>query len=146
MESQHITEITRVIQLAVAPVFLLTAIGTLINALNVRLGRVVDRRRVLHERLHAKLDDGEAKAARDELGLLRRRSRYIYRAIFAAVTAALFICLVVAIAFIAALLAIELARLVAVLFILSMAALIVCLAIFLREIFIAVRESDRHYH
>lgn len=38
MES-HITDITRVIQLAIAPVFLLTAIGTLIAVLNVRLGR-----------------------------------------------------------------------------------------------------------
>ena len=36
MES-HITDITRVIQLAVAPVFLLTAIGTLIAVLNVVL-------------------------------------------------------------------------------------------------------------
>jgi len=41
----HISEITRVIQLAVAPVFLLTAVGTIIAALNVRLGRAVDRRR-----------------------------------------------------------------------------------------------------
>ena len=47
----HISDITQVIQLAVAPVFLLTAIGTLITALNNRLGRVIDRRRVLQERL-----------------------------------------------------------------------------------------------
>src|SRR5450432_2374385 len=50
MES-HITDITRVIQLAVAPVFLLTAIGTLIAVLNVRLGRNVDRRRLIEEEL-----------------------------------------------------------------------------------------------
>ena len=35
------------VQLAVAPVFLLTAIGTVIAALNIRLGRAVDRRRHL---------------------------------------------------------------------------------------------------
>jgi len=143
MEGQHIAEITRVIQLAVAPVFLLTAIGTLINALNVRLGRVVDRRRVLRERLRS-LDEQAANDARDELALLARRSRLIYHAIFAAVAAALFICLVVAIAFIAALLAIELARVVAVLFVLSMGALIICLSVFLREIFVAVTEGKRH--
>jgi hypothetical protein len=133
----HIADITRVIQLAVAPVFLLTAIGTLIGALNVRLGRVVDRRRVLHERLHS-LDQETAQAARDELALLARRAKLIYHAIFAAVTAALLVCLVVASAFIGALLAIELARVVAVLFVLSMGALVVCLAMFLREIFVAV--------
>ncbi len=45
----HLTDITRVIQLAIAPVFLLTAVATLINALTSRLGRAVDRRRVLEE-------------------------------------------------------------------------------------------------
>lgn len=143
MES-HIADITRVIQLAVAPVFLLTAIGTLINALNIRLGRVVDRRRVMHERLNS-LDEETTKAARAELALLARRSRLIYHAIFAAVAAALLICLVVASAFIGALLAVELARLVAVLFVLSMGALIICLSVFLREIFVAVTESGQHF-
>ena len=143
MES-HIADITRVIQLAVAPVFLLTAIGTIINALNIRLGRVVDRRRVLNERLRS-VDADTAKDAREELSLLARRSKLIYYAIFTAVTAALLVCLVVAVAFVGALLTIELARVVAVLFILSMCALIICLAVFLREIFVAVTESGRHY-
>jgi hypothetical protein len=143
MES-HIADITRVIQLAVAPVFLLTAIGTIINALNVRLGRVVDRRRVLNERLRS-VDADTAKDAREELSLLARRSKLIYYAIFTAVTAALLVCLVVAVAFVGALFTIELARVVAVLFILSMGALIICLAVFLREIFVAVTESGRHY-
>jgi hypothetical protein len=143
MES-HIADITRVIQLAIAPVFLLTAIGTIISALNIRLGRVVDRRRVLNERLRS-VDADTAKEAREELSLLARRSKLIYYAIFTAVTAALLVCLVVAVAFVGALFTIELARFVAVLFILSMCALIVCLAVFLREIFVAVTESGRHY-
>ena len=46
MES-HVLDISHVIQLAVAPVFLLTAIATLINAMNTRLGRIVDRRRLV---------------------------------------------------------------------------------------------------
>jgi len=47
----HLPEIASVIQLAVAPVFLLTAVGTIIAALNFRLGRAVDRRRSLERRL-----------------------------------------------------------------------------------------------
>jgi hypothetical protein len=141
----HIADITRVIQLAVAPVFLLTAIGTILGALNIRLGRVVDRRRVINERLRS-LDEEAAQPLRAELALVARRSKLIYHAIFAAVTAALLICLVVAIAFVGALLTIELARLVAVLFVLSMGALIVCLATFLREIFVAVTEGATHWH
>ena len=72
----HLSDITHVIQLAVAPVFLLTAIATLISALNMRLGRIVDRRRVLLDRLRQP-DDQVAEAHR-ELGLLSRRVRMIY--------------------------------------------------------------------
>jgi MFS family permease len=136
----HISEITRVIQLAVAPVFLLTAIGTIINALNVRLGRVVDRRRVMQDQEHSR-DEQVAKAAKDELVLLARRARLIYHAVFAAVASALLVCLVVAVAFVGALMTLEVSRLVAVLFILAMGALIVSLAAFLREIYVAVTEG-----
>ena len=82
----HLSDITHVIQLAVAPVFLLTAIATLISALNMRLGRIVDRRRVLLERLRQA--DDQVADARWELGLLSRRVRIIYFAILAAVAAA----------------------------------------------------------
>ena len=147
----HITDITHVIQLAVAPVFLLTAIGTLITALNNRLGRVIDRRRVLQERLPGEKAQPAPKPAahssddaivemRAELHRLARRARLIYFSILAAVTAALLVCLVVASAFLGALLTVELARLVAVLFILAMGALIVCLGLFLREVFLAVAD------
>ncbi|HUH91550.1 MAG TPA: DUF2721 domain-containing protein [Casimicrobiaceae bacterium] len=133
----HIADITHAIQLAVAPVFLLTAIGTLITALNNRLGRAVDRRRILQDKLlHATHD--EAAAARAELATLAGRSRLIYFSILAAVTAGLLVCLVVACAFVGALLTIELSKPVAVLFILAMGALVVSLALFLREIFLAV--------
>jgi len=133
----HIGDIAHTIQLAVAPVFLLTAIGTLITALNNRLGRAVDRRRVVQERLRHAGDD-EARESRRELATLARRSRLIYFAILAAVTAALLVCLVVAAAFVGALVSIELSKAVAVMFILAMCALVVSLALFLREIFLAV--------
>lgn len=139
----HVTEIARVIQLSVAPVFLLTAIGTILAALNNRLGRVVDRRRVVKDQLHS-LDEEASRAAKEELALLARRARLIYHAIFAAVTSALLVCLVVASAFVGALIVFEVARLVAVLFVLAMIALIFCLATFLREIFVSLTEGHRH--
>ena len=57
MES-HLTDISRVIQLAVAPVFLLTAIATMIGAMSTRLGRIVDRRRVILARDEANQTSG----------------------------------------------------------------------------------------
>jgi hypothetical protein len=50
----------------------------------------------------------------------------------------------VASAFIGALAVFEVARLVAILFVLAMIALIISLATFLREIFVAVTEGRRH--
>ena len=140
MES-HITDITRVIQLAVAPVFLLTAIGTLIAVLNVRLGRNVDRRRLMEEELRESAESkqtDEQRALHRELRLLARRIRLIYFAMLSAGLGALLVCLVVAGAFVGALVAVDISREIAVLFILAMFAVIGCLAMFLREVFLAV--------
>jgi hypothetical protein len=140
MESSHLTDIARVIQLAVAPVFLLTAIATMISAMNVRLGRIVDRRRVVLGRVGS-AEDPEANA---ELDLLARRSRLVYFAIFCVVLAALLVCMVVAGAFLGALLAVDLARMVASLFIGAMLAMIAGLGLFLREVFLAVRAGSHN--
>jgi hypothetical protein len=143
----HLTDISHVIQLAVAPVFLLTAIATLINALNARLGRIVDRRRVVQERRHPRAADGatsETETVLRELGYLARRSQLVYYAIFCAVLAALLVCLVVAGAFLGALLGVDLARTVAALFIAAMLSMIAGLSLFLREVFLAVRAGMHH--
>ena len=140
MES-HITDITRVIQLAVAPVFLLTAIGTLIAVLNLRLGRNIDRRRLMEEELRGSTEDNqtdEQRARQRELQLLARRIRLIYFAMLSAGLGALLVCLVVAGAFVGALVAVDISREVAVLFILAMFAVIGCLGMFLREVYLAV--------
>jgi hypothetical protein len=142
MES-HLTDISRVIQLAVAPVFLLTAIATMINALNSRLGRIVDRRRVVLERLPTRTPDQSEESTR-EIRKLERRSRLVYYAIFCAVLSALLVCLVVAGAFLGALLGVDLARSVAALFIAAMLAMIAALGLFLREVYLAVRGGT-HY-
>jgi hypothetical protein len=142
MES-HITDITRVIQLAVAPVFLLTAIGTLIAVLNIRLGRNIDRRRLMEQQFPGAAADKQADEQRAlrELRLLARRIRLIYYAILSAGLGALLVCLVVAGAFVGALVAVDISREVAVLFILAMFAVIGSLSMFLREVFLAVTSG-----
>jgi hypothetical protein len=130
-------DVTHVIQLAIAPVFLLTAIGTIINVLANRLGRAVDRRSVLNARL-GELDGAARQTAGVELAILGRRFRLIYAAIFLAVLSALLICLLIALAFVDALVSLDLAKVVAILFVLAMLSLIGSLAAFLREIFLGV--------
>jgi hypothetical protein len=131
----HVSDISHVIQLAVAPVFLLTAIATMINAMNTRLVRVVDRRRVIEDRLLAAPRKIELEV---ELTALIHRSHLAYRGIFCAVLAALLVCLVVAGAFIGALIAVDLSKAVAVTFVLAMSSMIVALGMFLREVYLGV--------
>ena len=130
-------DIAHVIQLAIAPVFLLTAVGTVLNVLANRLGRTVDRRRVLVAAL-SRLDAAEAETARAELAINDRRTRLTYVSISLAVLSALLICLLIAIAFVDALVEVHLAQLIAILFVLAMLALIGSLSAFLREIFLGV--------
>ncbi len=50
-----VESIAHTIQLSIAPVFLLTALGTFMAVLSTRLGRIVDRARILGDRLPAAL-------------------------------------------------------------------------------------------
>ena len=130
-------DIGHVIQLAITPVFLLTAVGTLLNVLVNRLGRSVDRRRLLTAELTV-LQSTLLDSARGELAFVARRVKLIYSAILLAVLCALLICVLIAIAFLDALLAWDLSQLVAILFVLAMVALIGSLGLFLREIYLGV--------
>ena len=134
-----LADISHVIQLAIAPVFLLTAVGTVLNVLAGRLARAVDRRRALVAAL-PKLDVGIADVARAEIAFEVRRIHLIYIAISMAVFCALLVCCLIALAFVDAFVAADFTKLIASLFILSMAALIASLTIFLREIFLSINS------
>ena len=131
----HVPEVFAVVQLAVAPVFLLTAI-------TIRLGRAVDRRRDLEDRL-CKMAEEEQPSAREELAVVARRIRFVYYAITAAVTSGLFVCLLIAAAFIGTFVQVRLSYTIGAMFVLAMLALIASLLLFLREIFLAV-STPRH--
>ncbi len=135
----HITDIAHAIQMAVAPVFLLTAIATLINVLNARLSRSIDRRRALDKLLTETTEIEAQTLFHDERLLHVARLRVIYFGIFSAVLAALLICLVVAGAFVGALMSIEVSRIIALLFIAAMLAMIVSLLLFLYEVFLMLK-------
>ena len=131
-----IADVAHVIQLSVAPVFLLTATGTILGVLSTRLGRIVDRSRVLKDRLGGLAP--ELRAPLDqELALLLRRRHLVNMAITSSTCAALMVAGVIASAFLGFLLSWKVAGAIAVLFILAMLFLVVALLLFLREVLIA---------
>ncbi|MBI4998488.1 MAG: DUF2721 domain-containing protein [Rhodocyclales bacterium] len=126
-----ITDVAHVIQLAVAPVFLLTGIGAILSVLINRLGRVVDRFRAL-EKLPAELAD-----ARVEMNRLSRRARMVHWAIGFCTSSALLVCMVIATMFIGSVTGVQTPFVIAALFISAMLALVAGLLCFLREIALA---------
>ena len=141
----RVDDITHVIQLSVAPVFLLTSIATMINAMNTRLSRIVDRRRVVIERRKSS-DQGKNTESDLELTTLSRRSYLSYLGILFAVLSALLICLVMIGAFIGALISVDLSKAVAVVFILALSAVVVALGLFLREVYLGVSVGTHVSH
>ena len=84
------TAISHGIQLAVAPVFMLTAVASLIGALATRLARIIDRARGLEERLEAGTV-ANVDAAYWELERLRVRGRFVNAAVGLLVVCAMLI-------------------------------------------------------
>jgi Protein of unknown function (DUF2721) len=135
--SDPLHDITHTIQLSVAPVFLLTALGTTLAVLTNRLARIVDRARRVEARLPG--EEGERRGASVlELRMLESRARLVHWAITLATSAALLVCLLIAVAFVAYLFDARAASAMAVLFVAAMACYVGALVCFLREVFAAI--------
>jgi hypothetical protein len=125
-----------VIRLSLAPVFLFSGVSALLSVLSSRLGRIIDRGRVLEKQLKDATADHISKL-HDELAILSRRANLIYVAITLGVVSALLVCSVIATVFASVLLRANITLIVAVLFIAAMLVLIGALVTYLREVFLA---------
>lgn len=133
------TDIAHVIQLAVAPVFLLAGIGAFVNAFAARLGRIFDRIRLLEREYETAGPDKRVLMQR-ELTFLARRARLNYWGIALTILPAFIVCVLVTLAFLAYFLGFESRLPIGILFIAAMLCLIGGLLAFLREVFWAVRR------
>jgi hypothetical protein len=128
--------VAHAIQLAVAPVFLLSGIGAILAVMAGRLGRIIDRARVLEHRLEGASAE-LLVPLRTDLAALSQRAKLIYRAITLCTATALLVCGVIAILFLSAFLRFDASIPVALLFIAAMSAFFLGLVWFLREIYVA---------
>ncbi len=135
-EPSAIVGVSYVIQLAVAPVFLLTGVGAILSVLINRLARVVDRFRTLEGEL-PKVSDITLASIQGEMKVLSRRARMIHWAIGLCTSCALLVCIVIALLFVGSATAIDLSTVISLLFIFAMLALVAGLLCFLREITLA---------
>ncbi len=136
MDGIQIVDIAHAIQLALAPVFLLSGIGVMLGVLTNRLARTVDRARKVEDSLWQATAHDIAEA-RAQLRVASRRARFINVSITLCTIAALLVAMVVALLFSSTFVPINLAAYVAALFVVAMIALVGALLSFLVEIRIA---------
>jgi hypothetical protein len=131
-----IMDVAHVIQLAIAPVFLLTGVGSLLGVMTSRLGRVIDRGRHI-ESIYVSLKASVRCHADEELHALAKRARLASWAINCSTAAALLVCAVIATLFVDAVAGKDLKLLVGAFFFAAMVVLIGGLVCFLREVYVA---------
>lgn len=143
-----VSAVAHVIQLSVAPVFLLTGVGAILAVMTNRLSRIIDRARVLEARLDGASPELAALLEND-LATLAHRARLIGPAITLCTATALLVCMVIAVLFLSAFLQFDASVAVALLFVAAMFAFFLGLLWFLREIFVATRNlriASRRVH
>lgn len=128
--------IVHAIQLAIAPVFLLSGTAALLGVMANRLARIIDRAHML-EQTWGGLDETARAAARLEVGYLERRRRLASWSINFCTGAALLLCIVISTLFVEEFFSADLKWLAGMLFIAVMVALIGGLSSFLREVYLA---------
>ncbi len=148
MFNLHPTRIAELLQLVVAPAFLIASVGTFVNVLNTRLSRVIDLARDVYDE---EPDDArEANPARVAFDrkmreLFALRARLLNRAITLSTASAVMVCVLIAALFTDALTAADLSLFVGLLFIATVFALAASLIVFLRDVFVStamVRRSE----
>jgi len=138
MTGTSVNTVATIIQLTVAPVFLLAGIAGILNVLAARLARIVDRARSLEQDVPTANAEVQ-KAELQELAILDRRMTMAHWAIGLCTFAALLICVVVMVLFVAVLSELQFATPVSLLFIAAMISVTLGLLLFLAEVTIATR-------
>ncbi len=134
----EISLLAQIIQLSIAPVFLLTAIGAFLSAITTRLGRVIDRARLLENIIATEGADGNELTIA-ELAGLDRRMLLANRAVGLSIGSALTVCALIMVLFLSAVSPIHLDEIVPILFIVALVLLTSSLTAFLLEIRISIR-------
>ena len=130
--TNDVITVAQAIQHSVAPVFLITGVGAILSVLSTRLGRVIDRFRILDE-LDA-LNNDKKSFHKTEMLTLIQRCQWIHWAITLCTTSALLICIVIAALFIGSELNKDPSGIISFFFIAAMLTLTSGLVCFLREI------------
>jgi hypothetical protein len=135
-----IEAVAGVIQLAVAPVFLIAGIAGLLGVLSTRLGRIIDRARVIERRIPQAKREEQRQLLRTETTVLWTRISLINWAIRLCVSGALMVCLVIVALFVGDFVDFNISPAIALLFVMAMLLIVSGLMFFLREVHVSTQH------
>lgn len=130
--------VQQVVQLSLAPAFLLSGIGAIMNVIMSRMIWIAQR----VDKIEDKLEDERTPKQMREHGWLMRRRKLAQGAILFSTAAAVMISLVIGLLFISAYITAQIGTLIAMLWVLTMALLVTGLGFFLMETRLAARGAD----
>lgn len=136
--TSNTANVQKIVQISLAPVFLLAAIGAFLNVMNGRLIWLTER----VDRLDEYKKVGKPDPALEELPILKRRQIFAHRAVTLSTIAALLICTVVALMFVSAFVRPPIGTFVAIAWILAMTLVFAALLFFLLETKLATSSAS----
>ncbi len=139
-DAQTVSTIAQTIQIAVAPVFLFAGISGLLMVLTTRLGRIIDRARIVEGRIPYTSKEDQQELLRAEAASLWRRIRLMNWSIRLCVGGALTICLVVVSLFVGDFTHVNVGLVIAAFFVTAMLLIISGLLVFLVEVGISTNR------
>lgn len=142
MSNLTLTELVPTLQLAVGPVILISGVGLLLLTLTNRFGRMLDRSRVLGREMAGGGSPAAVQNIRAQVGILQRRARLLRLAIALVTSTVLCVGTLILGLFGAALLRIEIAPVLVVLFCAAITALIGAMIAFLGEINLSLKAAQ----
>jgi hypothetical protein len=132
-------DLANIIGLAVAPVFLLAGVAGFLNVMSSRLGRIIDRARIVERRVLRLKTDDRLESSKLELGILWRRVKIINWSIGLCTASGLMVCALIVTLFVGNFWGLNVGGMVAGLFVLALLILIAALLLFLKEVQLATQ-------
>ncbi|MEI8028939.1 MAG: DUF2721 domain-containing protein [Comamonadaceae bacterium] len=134
-----LSTVTHGIQLAVAPVFLLTAVSAMIGTVAGRLGRIIDRARLVEDRIESAPVADTVTAAYAELAGLRLRGSLVNTCIALLTFCAIMIGLTIVVLFLGETTELQIFKLATLFFLSGVVCFLLALVCFLSETLLATR-------
>ena len=147
MDVANVESFTKLLQLSVSPVVLISGVGLLLLSVTNRLGRAIDRSRTIAEELDHE-GPGAAREGKEQLRIIVRRARYLRLSVSLIVLSIFFSCVMILFLFLVVFFGLDWEFLVLGSFCLGLLSLLAAMLYLLADVYLSLKalkyEVNRH--